>query len=166
MTATALKMAPGPGAQRGGGTWQVFSGGGYSSPRPEGILDKQTAGGTSSTIDDWRVPVAKLAEILRAEQGWDLPNSQPADRTAVANYTSWLSDLAVSKHRDAEPMLTDEGHIRLEWRRGDNEFTAEIGPARMWLCILAADPAHDRDVDVAFDAEVLRRFFTAGIWPE
>ncbi|TWS25397.1 hypothetical protein FK268_09415 [Tsukamurella sputi] len=109
--------------------------------------------------------MAKIAAILRAREGWDTPASLPADRDAVANFTAWFSTVRADRQSDAEPMLTDEGNIRLEWDLGQHECTAEIGADTMWLCLLAPDPIDDADREVAFDAITLTRFFYSGILP-
>lgn len=109
--------------------------------------------------------MAKLAAILRATEGWDAPWSQPADRDAVANYSAWFSTVAPGRELDAEPMLTDEGNVRLEWDRDGYDYTAEIGSASMWLCVLAPRASDDAEVDVAFDEAVLSRFFHDGVLP-
>lgn len=109
--------------------------------------------------------MSKLSSILAVSDGWDLSTSKAADRNAVANYAAWSATVPAQRLDDAEPMLTDEGHIRVEWTRGDNAFTAEIGPSSMWLCILAKDAANDADLETVFDPTALNRFFTAGILP-
>lgn len=106
--------------------------------------------------------MSKLAAILHAPAGWDHPESQPADRSAVAHYLAWAATIPADRAVDAEPMLTDEGHIRMEWERGGCDHTVEIGATTLWMHCMAPDPADDRDAEVEFDRSVLDTFFTSG----
>jgi hypothetical protein len=102
--------------------------------------------------------------LARLPKGWDFPDSQPMDRIVEANYLDWLSQVPPDRMNDAEPMLTDEGHIRLEWRRDGYKRIAEIGPNSLFLVSLAPDRADDDSEEInAYDAEALSRFFIEGI---
>lgn len=108
--------------------------------------------------------MAKLAAILRAEEGWDAPWSQPADRVAVANYSEWFSTVPAGRELDAEPMLTDEGNVRLEWfHPSGRRRIAEIGASYMYLAELAARFENSEAVELeTFDAAALTKFFLHG----
>jgi hypothetical protein len=100
----------------------------------------------------------------RLREGWDYPDSQPMDRGAEANYLEWLPTVSEDRMHDAEPMLTDEGHIRLEWRRDGYVRIAEIGPAQMYLAVLAPDRANDDAEEFdSYDPDALTRFFREGL---
>ena len=97
----------------------------------------------TGSVADWRGNVRKLAMLARLKQGWDYPESTPMSRGAEANYLEWLSTVPADRMDDAEPMLTDEGHIRLEWRSDGYVRIAEIGAASLYLALLAPDRADD-----------------------
>ncbi|MFV8310321.1 hypothetical protein [Mycobacteroides chelonae] len=60
-------------------------------------------------------------------------------------------------------MLTDDGFVRMEWSRGDTDFTAEIGPDSLWFCVLGSDPNTDDSIELAhFDRFRLETFFNLG----
>lgn len=110
--------------------------------------------------------MAKLALILNAKQGWDAEHSRPADRTAVGHYLRFVATVATLRLVDAEPILTDEGFIRLEWEREGIDHVAEIGPDSLWLCSLGASPTGKDDDSVEvdhYDEGRLTKFFTTGV---
>lgn len=112
----------------------------------------------------WRGNVRKLAVLARLEQGWDYPESQPMDRAAEAHFLDWLASVPSERMVDAEPMLTDEGHIRLEWRTNDCTRIAEIGPDSLYLACLAGNREDDDSHEFRpYDPEPLRRFFIEGV---
>ncbi|WP_370501159.1 hypothetical protein NWT09_13180 [Mycolicibacterium sp. jd] len=105
----------------------------------------------------------KLAMLARLQHGWDRDDSQAMDRGAEANYLDWLATVRADRMDDAEPMLTDEGHIRLEWRRDGHVYIAEIGGQSLYLALLAPDRADDDAVELGgFDRDALDRFFARG----
>ncbi|AMU39229.1 hypothetical protein A3N99_02750 [Mycobacteroides abscessus] len=109
----------------------------------------------------------KLAQILDSPEGWDADHSQPADRAAVANYRDFVRTVPELRMADAEPMLTDEGHIRMEWHRDGIDCIAEIGPNSLWLCSLGASPSGTDDHHVAldrYDGAKLVQFFDNPQW--
>lgn len=133
-------------------------------PRYEGTTTILTAAEIGDG-DDWRRSVAKLAMILQAKEGWDAEHSQPASRVAVANYLDWLPSVSARRLADAEPMLTDEGFIRMEWSREGHDYTAEIGPESLWLCVLSSDDSDADDDSVEldhYDKSALTAFFEVG----
>jgi hypothetical protein len=101
--------------------------------------------------------------LARLKKGWDYPESNPMSRGAEANYLEWLSTVPADRMDDAEPMLTDEGHIRLEWRSDGYDRIAEIGAASLYLALLAPDRADDDALELnVFDQLALDRFFVRG----
>jgi hypothetical protein len=108
--------------------------------------------------------VQKLAMLARLKQGWDYPDSKPMDRDAQANYLEWLPSVPDDRMTDAEPLLTDEGHIRMEWRRDGYARIAEIGPSSLYLAVITPNRV-DSDAEELdhFDADVLNRFFASGV---
>jgi hypothetical protein len=119
---------------------------------------------THNFFDEWRVNVRKLAVLGRLQTGWDYPESQPLNRGAEANYLEWLSIVSADRMDDAEPMLTDDGNIRLEWRRDGYVRIAEIGSDSLYLAVLAPDRSNDDAEEFdRFDAEALDRFFVDGV---
>lgn len=156
-----------------GGT---FTGSTTRLPDTHGLIkriDGLTRGGTifsgnaSSTgiiLVDWKANVRKLAMLARLQEGWDYPESQPLSRAAEANYLEWLAGVAPDRMDDAEPMLTDEGHIRLEWRRDGYVRIAEIGPDSLYLAALAPDRGDDDAEEFeTYELDVLNRFFLEGV---
>jgi hypothetical protein len=118
----------------------------------------------SVVVHDWRANVRKLVMLGRLQKGWDHPDSQPLDRRAEANYLDWLPRVPASRMDDAEPMLTDDGHIRLEWRRDGYVRIAEIGPDSLYLAALASNRANDDAEDFdRYDSKALHRFFVEGV---
>ena len=111
---------------------------------------------------DWRPNMRKLAMLARLEKGWDYPDSQPMDPGAQANYLDWVTTIAVARMDDADPSLTDDGSIRLEWRAGSDYRIAEIGRDSLYLCNLAADRNDDSVELDAFDPARLTKFFEDG----
>lgn len=112
---------------------------------------------------DWRANVRKLARLARLQHGWDYPSSQPMDSAAEAHFLQWVSTVPDERMNDAEPMLTDEGHIRLEWRNDGYVRIAEIGPDSLYLALLT--PNHTSDDAEEFEPyhqEILDRFFLEG----
>lgn len=107
----------------------------------------------------------KLAAILEAQEGWDSDSSQPVNRQALANYLRWLADAPSDRAADLEPMLTDEGLIRLEWERAGVDHTVEIGPELLWMNVLSDQPEDDACVEFKFSVNALDRFFRFGeLW--
>lgn len=118
---------------------------------------------TPSFVDDWRHNVRKLAMLARLQHGWDRDDSQSMDRGAEANFLDWLATVRPDRMVDAEPMLTDEGHIRLEWRRDGYVHIAEIGARSLYLALLAPNRVDDDAVELDnFDRVALDRFFAGG----
>ncbi len=119
---------------------------------------------TRSVVREWRVNVRKLAMLARLQKGWDYPESQPLNRAAEANYLDWLTTIPSDRMDDAEPMLTDDGNIRLEWRRDGYVRIAEIGSDSLYLAVLAPHPANDEAADFdRYDSNALNRFFQEGV---
>lgn len=115
---------------------------------------------THNVIHEWRYNLHKYATLARLQEGWDYSDSQPLNREAGENYLEWLATIADNRMDDAEPMLTDEGNIRIEWRRNGHARIAEIGPDSLYLAALAPDRAHDDAEEYAtFDLTALDRFF-------
>ena len=131
-----------------------------------GVLSAGTrtlAVGKRRASDDWRVNVRKLAMLARLQRGWDCPDSEPLDRDAEANYLDWLPTVPADRMDDAEPMLTDEGHIRLEWRRDGYVRIAEIGARSLYLAVLAPNRADDDAEEFEeYNPEALDQFFLRG----
>lgn len=120
------------------------------------------------TADSAAVPrhishnLAKLAMLCLAEEGWDTDSSQPAHRRAIAGY---LESGLWAAAGDGEPMLTDEGEIRLEWERGEDDHTVEIGSIGMYLARLR-DSLEDSDCTAPlFDADALIDFAASDVMP-
>ncbi|OBF17203.1 hypothetical protein A5725_24605 [Mycobacterium kubicae] len=119
---------------------------------------------THGVFHDWRANVRKLSTLARLQKGWDFPESEPLQREAGANYLEWLADVPIDRMADAEPMLTDEGSIRLEWRRDGYVRIAEIGPKSLYLAVLSPDGVNDDAEELnAFDRSALSRLFFDGI---
>lgn len=108
----------------------------------------------------------KLALILDAQEGWDSDSSQPVNRQALANYLRWAADAPSDRAADLEPLLTDEGFIRLEWERAGVDHTVEIGPELLWMNILSDRFEDCAFSEVKFSAHTLDRFFRFGVLPE
>lgn len=110
--------------------------------------------------------MTKLAAILTAPDGWDYDSSRAADRGAVANYMAWSSHVPPDRLRDAEPMLTDDGNIRLEWKPNPNSHRriAEIGSNSLYLIALAElfEDVRSTEID-HFDEAALDNFFLHGV---
>jgi hypothetical protein len=114
-------------------------------------------------LEGWRVNVRKLAMLARLQKGWDYPDSEPLDRDAEANYLEWVSHVPAHRMADAEPMLTDDGHIRLEWRRNGCKRIAEIGANSLYLASLTPDRQNDDAEEFdRYDERALTRFFASG----
>ena len=109
--------------------------------------------------------MARLEDLRKAQLGWDNPNSQPLHPEAEENYLQFLVGIDESQSRDAEPMLTDEGFIRMEWRRDDHCFVAEIGPEYLYLCHLTPSHLDDSSWEGVFDIGKLNEFFNNGELP-
>lgn len=126
------------------------------------------SGGSTRIIGNqaytWRYTVRKLAMLARLPLGWDYATSKPMNPLAEANYLEWLSGIPADRLGDAEPMLTDDGFIRLEWRRDGYARIAEIGPASLFMASLTPNPQDDVAVEVdRFDSTALSRFFALGV---
>lgn len=109
--------------------------------------------------------VSQIAVLLRAEDGWDAEHSQPLNRIALANYLQWFAGIPDGREFDAYPMITDTGHIRLEWTGAMGDCVAEIGPNSLWFCSLGPSASGDQDTDVeidSFDECRLTEFFEHG----
>lgn len=109
--------------------------------------------------------MSKLALILEAEEGWDAEHSLPADRIAVAHYLEFLKSVAAARLADAEPILTDDGFIRMEWEREGIDYVAEIGPDSLWLCSLGVSASGSDDDAIEldlYDQSLLAQFFSSG----
>lgn len=119
---------------------------------------------TYPVAHDWRDNVRKLAMLARLQNGWDYPDSQPLSQGAHANYLDWLPVVPLHRMGDAEPLLTDDGNIRLEWRHDGYVRIAEIGPDSLYLAVLAPDSANDdaKEFDRC-DLDALSRFFIEGV---
>jgi hypothetical protein len=115
-----------------------------------------------NVVNEWRVNVRKLAMLARLQKGWDFPESQPLNRGAEANFLDWLATVPDERMDDAEPMLTDDGSIRLEWRREGYVRIAEIGSDTLYLAVLAPDHADDDAEESRWDLNALARFFMTG----
>ncbi|AXN43405.1 hypothetical protein MM1218R_01457 [Mycobacterium marinum] len=125
------------------------------------ILESERA--STFAAHDWRVNVRKLAMLARLQKGWDYPESQPLERGAQANYLDWVAMVPLDRMADAEPMLTDDGNIRLEWRREGYARIAEIGPDSLYLAVLAPDSEDDDAEEYSrCDLDALTRFFLDG----
>lgn len=112
---------------------------------------------------DWRANVRKLAQLARLQHGWDYPSSQPMNTAAEAHFLQWVSTVPDERMNDAEPMLTDEGHIRLEWRNNGYVRIAEIGPDSLYLALLTPNHASDDAEEFEpYHQEILDRFFLEG----
>ncbi|BBY36305.1 hypothetical protein MMAN_04390 [Mycobacterium mantenii] len=113
---------------------------------------------------EWRFIARKLAMLSRFQEGWDYAHSQPLQAGAQANYLEWLATVSPDRMGDAEPMLTDEGHIRLEWRQNGYTSIAEIGADSLYLAVLAPVRSDDDAEEYeSFEQDALDRFFRNGI---
>ncbi|MGV0768701.1 hypothetical protein [Mycobacterium syngnathidarum] len=106
----------------------------------------------------------KLAVLARLETGWDYPGSQPMSKQAEAHFLEWVSTVPDDRMDDAEPMLTDDGCIRLEWQQDGYRRIAEIGPDSLYLAALAPDRRNDDAEEFdQYDSAALSQFFLRGI---
>ena len=82
---------------------------------------------------------------------------------AAANYLQWLSAIPSSRMRDAEPTLTDEGYIRMEWQWHGAHCIAELGNSYLYLYKIADNRDDDESIELdTFDRQVLNVFFARG----
>lgn len=109
------------------------------------------------------VAMAKLEMLQSLGPGWDGPGSRPLDGISSRQYRDFLSKVADTRANDAEPLLTDEGLIRLEWRSNGFSYSAEIGPDTLYMCALAPRSTDDDDEELDYyDPDRLLRFFERG----
>ncbi|MBM4516555.1 hypothetical protein GS532_17645 [Rhodococcus hoagii] len=113
---------------------------------------------------DWReAHLSKLSALAALAAGWDGPDSQPLSDASASHFEEFLTRVAGGRSSDAEPMLTDEGFIRLEWRSAGYSYAAELGADSLYMCALAPSSADDADVELdTFDLERLVHFFESG----
>lgn len=104
----------------------------------------------------------KLKHLQSLQLGWDYPDSQPLDPIAEDNYRRWIAYVPEDRLADAEPMLTDDGFIRIEWRQDGCKRLAEIGPDSLFLCSLSPGAPQSEEFD-HYDQAALDRFFTSGV---
>jgi hypothetical protein len=109
------------------------------------------------------VAMAKLEMLRSLGPGWDGPGSLPLDDSSSRQYLEFLSKVMDTRTNDAEPLLTDEGLIRLEWRSNGFSYSAEIGPDSLYMCALAPRATDDDDEELNhYDLDRLLRFFERG----
>lgn len=105
---------------------------------------------------------SKLAMLGKLRPGWNRADAEPLHPQAEANYAAWVATIPADRASDAEPMLTDEGYIRLEWDSDGHSRIAEIGPVYLYLVDLAPEAKDDASLDLPFDEAALNRFFIDG----
>lgn len=105
----------------------------------------------------------KLALLRSLSDGWDGPGSVALDPDSAKNFEDLIDRIDADRYQDAEPVLTDQGLIRLEWSVSDYAYSAEIGGSTLYMCALAPSPDEDDDVELpTYDRDRLLNFFQTG----
>lgn len=126
------------------------------------VRTSTSVGGTAQQ-NPKAVAMAKLEMLQSLGPGWDGPGSRPLDAVSSRQYLDFLSKVVPARAHDAEPLLTDEGLIRLEWRSDGFAYSAEIGPDSLYMCALAPRSTDDDDEELDhYDPDRLLRFFENG----
>jgi hypothetical protein len=87
----------------------------------------------------------------------------PVNPEAAQHFRDFVEAMPADRFRDAEPTLTDEGRIRMEWDREGYSYIAEIGQSDLYLCALAPLPESDDDLELErYDGARLLAFFVDG----